>query len=58
MPFNVGLPGKPETVILPEILTPGIVLDAVKPAGDALTAGKAAALAKKLMPVRIGGCGG
>ncbi len=33
VPFNlVWLPGQPEPVILPEILTPGIVLDAVKPA--------------------------
>lgn len=33
VPFNlVYLPGKPEPVILPELLTPGIVLDALKSA--------------------------
>ncbi|MFA6962273.1 MAG: protein-disulfide reductase DsbD domain-containing protein [Opitutaceae bacterium] len=33
VPFNlVYLPGKPAPIILPELLTPGIVLDALKPA--------------------------
>lgn len=33
VPFNlVYLPGKPAPIILPELLTPGVVLDALKPA--------------------------
>jgi len=33
VPFNlIYLPGKPAPIILPELLTPGIVLDALKPA--------------------------
>ena len=31
VPFNVlWKPGKPEPLLLPELLTPGIVLDAIK----------------------------
>jgi thiol:disulfide interchange protein DsbD len=31
VPFNViWQPGKPEPLLLPELLTPGIVLDAIK----------------------------